>query len=94
MAAAHGPEPPRAPGMDEEASVATSKKALFAAPHSHSMLGNGSEDDASVLAQLVGVGILEFGVVFHSVLIGMALAVDHDFKVLFIVLIFHRENNS
>ncbi|KAH7323423.1 ZIP-like iron-zinc transporter [Rhizoctonia solani] len=44
----------------------------------------------SALAQLLGVAILEFGVVFHSVLIGMTLAVDEDFIVLFIVLIFHQ----
>ncbi|KZV89446.1 ZIP zinc/iron transport family [Exidia glandulosa HHB12029] len=51
----------------------------------------GSEDTgATVLAQLVGVAILEFGVVFHSVLIGLTLAVDPDFKILFIVIIFHQ----
>ncbi|KAJ1306955.1 hypothetical protein OPQ81_007935 [Rhizoctonia solani] len=44
----------------------------------------------SALAQLLGVGILEFGVVFHSILIGMTLAVDEDFIILFIVLIFHQ----
>ncbi|CAE6451571.1 unnamed protein product [Rhizoctonia solani] len=44
----------------------------------------------SALAQLLGVAILEFGVVFHSILIGMTLAVDEDFIVLFIVLIFHQ----
>ncbi|GAB1524283.1 hypothetical protein RhiTH_007436 [Rhizoctonia solani] len=32
----------------------------------------------------------QFGVVFHSILIGMTLAVDEDFIVLFIVLIFHQ----
>ncbi|KZV85852.1 ZIP zinc/iron transport family [Exidia glandulosa HHB12029] len=91
MSAAHGPEPPRttAPN-DEETSVATSKKA-FAAPHSHAVHADGSEDTgATVLAQLVGVAILEFGVVFHSVLIGLTLAVDPDFKILFIVIIFHQ----
>ncbi|KAG8680592.1 high-affinity Zn(2+) transporter zrt1, partial [Ceratobasidium sp. 395] len=44
----------------------------------------------SALAQILGVVILEFGVVFHSVLIGMTLAVDADFTVLFVVLIFHQ----
>ncbi|QRV74224.1 ZIP Zinc/iron transport family protein [Ceratobasidium sp. AG-Ba] len=44
----------------------------------------------SALAQILGVVILEFGVVFHSILIGMTLAVDEDFTVLFIVLIFHQ----
>ncbi|CCO29242.1 Zinc-regulated transporter 2 OS=Saccharomyces cerevisiae (strain ATCC 204508 / S288c) GN=ZRT2 PE=3 SV=1 [Rhizoctonia solani AG-1 IB] len=44
----------------------------------------------SALAQILGVAILEFGVVFHSILIGMTLAVDEDFIVLFVVLIFHQ----
>ncbi|KAF8751222.1 ZIP zinc iron transport family [Rhizoctonia solani] len=52
-------------------------------------LHNGISESA--LAQLLGVAILEqFGVVFHSILIGMTLAVDEDFIVLFIVLIFHQ----
>jgi hypothetical protein len=62
------------------------------------------------MAQLIGVAILEFGVILHrhvlsvvyqyysaqlidiasSVLIGLTLAVDERFKVLFIVIIFHR----
>lgn len=63
----------------------------------------------SALAQIVGISILEVGVVLHrfalydgrchvshlnsssSVLIGLTLAVDPDFKILFVVLIFHRE---
>ncbi|AAS54348.2 AGL143Cp [Eremothecium gossypii ATCC 10895] len=44
------------------------------------------------LNQLISLFILEFGVVFHSVLIGLSLAVtaeDH-FTTLFVVLIFHQ----
>ncbi|KAJ8694704.1 hypothetical protein PTI98_007356 [Pleurotus ostreatus] len=44
----------------------------------------------SAMAQIIGVAILEFGVVLHSVLIGMTLAVDEDFKVLLVVLVFHQ----
>ncbi|KAH9967522.1 Zinc/iron permease [Russula dissimulans] len=47
-----------------------------------------SDEDA--LAQLIGVAILEFGVILHSVLIGLTLAVDPNFKVLFVVIIFHQ----
>ena len=43
------------------------------------------------MAQVLGIAILEFGVLFHSVLIGLTLAVDEGFKVLFVVLIFHRK---
>lgn len=51
--------------------------------------GRGVLDTA--IAQILGVAILEFGVVFHSILIGLTLAVDQEFKILFIVIIFHRE---
>ncbi|KAH9172991.1 ZIP-like iron-zinc transporter [Lactarius sanguifluus] len=46
--------------------------------------------DENVMAQLIGVAILEFGVILHSILIGLTLAVDEDFKVLFVVIIFHQ----
>ncbi|KAF8493246.1 ZIP-like iron-zinc transporter [Russula emetica] len=46
--------------------------------------------DENAMAQLIGVAILEFGVVLHSVLIGLTLAVDDNFKVLFVVIIFHQ----
>lgn len=35
--------------------------------------------------------ILEFGVIFHSFIIGLTLAVNDDFVTLFVVLIFHRK---
>ncbi|KAF9069746.1 ZIP zinc/iron transport family [Rhodocollybia butyracea] len=44
----------------------------------------------SPATQILGVAILEFGVVLHSILVGLTLAVDPDFKVLFIVLVFHQ----
>ncbi|KAJ7110597.1 ZIP-like iron-zinc transporter [Mycena epipterygia] len=46
--------------------------------------------DDSAAAQIIGVAILEFGVLLHSVLIGLTLAVDESFKVLFVVIIFHQ----
>ncbi|KAK8846850.1 hypothetical protein IAR55_005938 [Kwoniella newhampshirensis] len=60
--------------------------------------GSGSDVDtvnqlpssAEAAAQLVAVGVLEFGVVLHSVIIGLTLAVNEDFIVLFIVIIFHQ----
>ncbi|KDR76830.1 hypothetical protein GALMADRAFT_139699 [Galerina marginata CBS 339.88] len=49
---------------------------------------------ADVIAQMHGVAILEFGVLLHSVLIGLTLAVDRDFKVLFVVIVFHWMSNE
>ncbi|KAI0251760.1 Zinc/iron permease [Lactifluus subvellereus] len=46
--------------------------------------------DENAMAQIIGVAILEFGVILHSVLIGLTLAVDERFKVLFAVIIFHQ----
>ncbi|KAF8623214.1 hypothetical protein AX15_006452 [Amanita polypyramis BW_CC] len=46
--------------------------------------------DQDVAARVVGIAILEFGVALHSVLIGLTLAVDEKFKVLFVVLVFHQ----
>ncbi|KAI0033908.1 Zinc/iron permease [Vararia minispora EC-137] len=42
------------------------------------------------IAQIVGIAILEFGVMLHSVLIGLTLAVSPNFRVLFPVLVFHQ----
>ncbi|KAI0342402.1 ZIP-like iron-zinc transporter [Trametopsis cervina] len=44
----------------------------------------------NALTQIIGVAILEFGVLLHSVLIGLTLAVTDDFITLFIVIIFHQ----
>ncbi|KAJ3930695.1 MAG: ZIP-like iron-zinc transporter [Lentinula lateritia] len=44
----------------------------------------------SVISQVIGVAILEFGVVLHSVLIGLTLAVNEGFKILFVVIVFHQ----
>lgn len=48
-------------------------------------------DPRLIVAQLIGVAILEFGIVLHSIIIGLTLAVDEGFQTLFVVLIFHRE---
>ncbi|OWZ45402.1 hypothetical protein LQV05_003804 [Cryptococcus neoformans] len=45
---------------------------------------------AEAAAQLIAVAVLEFGVVLHSVIIGLTLAVDESFVTLFIVIIFHQ----
>jgi solute carrier family 39 (zinc transporter), member 1/2/3 len=45
----------------------------------------------SYAAQLTAIFILEFGVVFHSIFIGLTLAVaGEEFKTLYVVLVFHQ----
>jgi zinc transporter 1/2/3 len=56
--------------------------------------GNGAGKDfipESYAAQMTAVFILEFGVVFHSIFIGLTLAVaGAEFKTLYVVLVFHQ----
>ncbi|KAK7751470.1 low-affinity Zn(2+) transporter zrt2 [Diatrype stigma] len=52
-----------------------------------------SENDSysAFAAQMMAIFILEFGVIFHSIFIGLTLAVSGDeFRVLYIVLVFHQ----
>jgi zinc transporter 1/2/3 len=50
------------------------------------------EDSADVFAaQMTAIFILEFGVIFHSIFIGLTLAVaGEEFTILYIVLVFHQ----
>ena len=98
------------PASDAESQIAVTEKKRS---HSHAHAARDEDDDEhahDVAAQVIGIGILEFGVILHryafvyceswtpltdsmlrtSVLIGLTLAVDPNFKVLFVVLVFHR----
>ncbi|KAJ3577280.1 hypothetical protein NPX13_g3285 [Xylaria arbuscula] len=49
------------------------------------------KDETSIGRQMTAIFILEFGVVFHSIFIGLTLAVAGDeFSVLYVVLVFHQ----
>lgn len=85
---AHGPEGERIQPQTKE------KEADSSDIEAHEQHARAREFYTTTMAQIIGVSILEFGVIFHSVLIGLTLAVDEDFKVLFIVLVFHREFGS
>ncbi|WOO85909.1 Zinc-regulated transporter 2 [Vanrija pseudolonga] len=56
---------------------------------SHSDLEH-APSSAEATAQLIAVAVLEFGVMLHSIIIGLTLAVSDEFVVLFIVIIFHQ----
>ncbi|KAF3064487.1 Zinc-regulated transporter 2 [Daldinia childiae] len=50
-----------------------------------------SDSHSAFAAQMTALFILEFGVVFHSIFIGLTLAVaGEEFTVLYIVLVFHQ----
>jgi zinc transporter 1/2/3 len=57
--------------------------------HHHHSSSNVLDDP---IPQIIGVAILEFGVLLHSLLIGLTLAVDPAFKILFVVIVFHRKS--
>lgn len=84
--AAHGPETPGIEGQGEDTKM---EEANVASQSSDDLGGTKAALD-SPLTQIVGVAILEFGVVLHSVFVGLTLAVDPNFKVLFVVLVFHQ----
>ncbi|KAI5951299.1 ZRT2 [Candida jiufengensis] len=59
----------------------------------HELIGTPVNDKnkEQYYGQLLNVFVLEFGVIFHSIFIGLALAVAGDeFKSLYIVLVFHQ----
>ncbi|KAJ7464472.1 ZIP-like iron-zinc transporter [Mycena latifolia] len=82
--AAHGPEGSQTPPK-ESSDVEEQRDS-----HHHHHHGELSHIDDSASAQIVGIAILEFGVLLHSVLIGLTLAVDEGFKILFVVVVFHQ----
>ncbi len=92
---AHGPEgtkdltpaattdPKLLPSSDAESQAQTEVHHTHTHTHTHT-------HESSPLAQIIAVIILEFGVIFHSIIIGLTLAVDEAFKVLFVVIVFHQ----
>ncbi|CAK5267311.1 unnamed protein product [Mycena citricolor] len=95
--AAHGPEggsatPPKSTQTEAELIEKERDVEESAHQHQHEHHGHhhGERFDNSASAQIVGIAILEFGVLLHSVLIGLTLAVDEGFRVLFAVIIFHQ----
>ncbi|KAF2665096.1 ZIP zinc/iron transport family [Microthyrium microscopicum] len=59
--------------------------------HAHSHSHSHSDPAESYSSQLAAIFILEFGVVFHSIFIGLTLAVaGEEFTSLYVVLVFHQ----
>lgn len=49
-----------------------------------------SGDSHAMAMQLGSIFMLEFGIIFHSVFVGLSLAVSDNIKTLYIVLVFHQ----
>ncbi|PGH28060.1 hypothetical protein AJ80_00316 [Polytolypa hystricis UAMH7299] len=83
------------PGKDhlghtrDHASDHSSTTAAVTHTHTHTHTHDHHIEDYS--AQLTSIFILEFGIIFHSVFIGLTLAVaGEEFTTLYIVLVFHQ----
>ncbi|CCE86808.1 Piso0_005321 [Millerozyma farinosa CBS 7064] len=51
----------------------------------------GRDDREQYLGQLLNVFVLEFGIIFHSVFVGLTLATSgEEFKTLYVVIVFHQ----
>lgn len=89
---AHGPDleqaagidPKKVPGRADDISYPPGGQDHLAHRNSH------SEDEGSLAGQLTAIFVLEFGVVFHSVFVGLSLGTTEDVVVLLIVLVFHQ----
>lgn len=85
---------------EQENAVDVATVAAYGAHYSHALehqdpevMGTPAEDlDREVYyGQLLNVFVLEFGILFHSVFIGLTLAVaGEEFNTLYIVLVFHQ----
>src|SRR5699024_42937 len=75
---------------DEEQSVAMKHKSQ----NDHESVNSGTTGsyfEHNISSQIGGILFLEFGIIFHSVFVGLTLAVAGDeFKTLYIVLVFHQ----
>ena len=59
--------------------------------HEHDLEENKGKPVEDYAAQMTAICILEFGVVFHSVFVGLTLAVaGEEFNTLYVVLVFHQ----
>ncbi|PBP18534.1 putative membrane zinc transporter protein [Diplocarpon rosae] len=73
------------PGRDDDFSYPPGGEDHLGHSRSH------SDEHGHFAAQMTGIFILEFGVIFHSIFIGLTLAVTgSEFVVLYIVLSFHQ----
>lgn len=67
------------------------RPSVVADPDSHQDPEAKRRAEESYAAQLTGIFILEFGVIFHSIFIGLTLAVSgEEFITLYVVLVFHQ----
>ncbi|OAQ62419.1 membrane zinc transporter [Pochonia chlamydosporia 170] len=86
--ALRGPDPTTIPGRPDDISYPPGGEDHLAHRHDHKE----GDSHTSLPGQLTAIFILEFGVVFHSVFIGLTLGTigTDKLKILLVVLVFHQ----
>lgn len=79
-----GPDPKKIPGRTDDISYPPGGQDHLAHAHSH------SDKERGLSAQITAVLVLEFGVIFHSVFVGLVLGTTDELVTLIIVLVFHQ----
>lgn len=80
---------------DEEAKLSSTEEnpypKHFAHANSHVDDDDSKDDLENFYGKLLAIFVLEFGIIFHSVFVGLALATaDNEFKTLYPVIVFHQ----
>lgn len=83
---AAGINPKSVPGRADDVSYPPGGKDHLAHAHSHKE----GDSHGNLAGQLTAIFVLEFGVVFHSIFIGLTLGTTDDLVILLIVLVFHQ----
>jgi zinc transporter 1/2/3 len=88
---AHCPTTPHARGDDHLGHSRTHADNEMSAGWEEAQKQAGGVVSESYAAQMTALFILEFGVIFHSIFIGLTLAVSgEEFNTLYVVLVFHQ----
>lgn len=82
----HGPDPTTIPGLPDDVSYPPGGEDHLA----HSREHKDGDAHGGLAGQLTAIFILEFGVVFHSIFIGLTLGTTDELVILLIVLVFHQ----
>ncbi|KAK5994671.1 Zinc-regulated transporter 2 [Cladobotryum mycophilum] len=81
-----GPDPTTIPGLPDDVSYPPGGEDHLAHGREH----KDGDEHHGLAGQLTAIFILEFGVVFHSVFIGLTLGTTDNLIILLIVLVFHQ----
>ncbi|KAJ6785380.1 hypothetical protein PWT90_10219 [Aphanocladium album] len=81
---AAGIDPKSIPGRPDDVSYPPGGEDHLAHAHSH------QEGEGGLAGQLTAIFVLEFGVIFHSVFVGLTLGTTDNLVILLIVLVFHQ----